>query len=207
VANNARRSRGRPVGRSGLKDRIVQVAAERFRAHGYAGTSLRSIAREAAVDPALLNYHFRSKHGLFVAAMEFGLDPAHVLDEVIDQPASTVQLARELLERAMTAWESPGQTAESITALQSSLGHEQGRRALREFLEGEILGQIARRIGGASARQQAAPAAVVMSGLILSRYFLQLEPLASMPRRQVVELLTPVLVPALHRVRGAPRAR
>lgn len=185
----------------------MQVAAERFRAQGYAGTSLRSIAREAAVDPALLNYHFRSKHGLFVAAMEFGLDPAHVLAEVIDQPASTVQLARDLLERAMTAWESPGQTAESITALQSSLGHEQGRRALREFLEGEILGQIARRIGGASARQRAAPAAVVMSGLILSRYFLQLEPLASMPRRQVVELLTPVLVPALHRVRDAPQAR
>jgi AcrR family transcriptional regulator len=203
VMNNAPRRRGRPAGTSGLKDRIVHIAAERFRSQGYAGTSLRSIAREAAVDPALLNYHFGSKHGLFVAAMELGLDPAHVLAEVIDQPAPTVQLARDLLDRTVAAWEGSGRAAESMAALHSSLGSDDGRRALREFLEREILGQIAERIGGAHARQRAAPVAVVMAGLVFSRYVLQLEPLASMSRRGVVDLLTPVLVTALHRTRAA----
>src|SRR6201985_2003517 len=49
--------------------RILSVARASFAARGYAGTTLRSVGREADVDPALVTYYFRDKPGLLDAAL------------------------------------------------------------------------------------------------------------------------------------------
>ncbi|KJY18041.1 TetR family transcriptional regulator, partial [Streptomyces sp. NRRL S-444] len=45
-------------------DKIVAAARRSFATRGYAATSLRSVAREAGVDPGLVTYYFRTKTGL-----------------------------------------------------------------------------------------------------------------------------------------------
>src|ERR1700761_9322983 len=49
--------------------RILTAARASFAAHGYAGTSMRSVARDANVDPALVSYYYKSKGGLLDAAL------------------------------------------------------------------------------------------------------------------------------------------
>jgi len=52
------------------KARIREAALELFAANGVVGTSLRAIARQAGVSPALVIHHFGSKQGLCRAVDE-----------------------------------------------------------------------------------------------------------------------------------------
>jgi len=48
----------------GPKERIVTAAVKLFASHGYAGTGMRELSTEAAVNLAMINYFFGSKKGL-----------------------------------------------------------------------------------------------------------------------------------------------
>ena len=50
--------------RTDTRQRILDVAARLFAAHGFAGTSIRDIAGELCVTKAALYYHFKSKDEL-----------------------------------------------------------------------------------------------------------------------------------------------
>lgn len=47
------------------RERIIEVALPLFAAHGYAGTSVRTVASAAGVNVATLAYHFSDKEGLY----------------------------------------------------------------------------------------------------------------------------------------------
>jgi AcrR family transcriptional regulator len=49
------------------RDMILDAAEALFCVHGFHGVTVRQVATEAGVDPALLNYYFTSKRGLFDA--------------------------------------------------------------------------------------------------------------------------------------------
>jgi len=47
------------------KEKILRVAGQLFYTHGYNGTAIRAIAKEAQVNVSLVSYHFGSKLGLY----------------------------------------------------------------------------------------------------------------------------------------------
>lgn len=49
------------------RDLILDAAEALFCVHGFHGVTVRQVGAEAGVDPALLNYYFNSKRGLFDA--------------------------------------------------------------------------------------------------------------------------------------------
>ena len=51
------------------KEQILNVAEQQFGEKGFAGTTLRSVIREAGVNIAAVHYHFGSKEELFVAVV------------------------------------------------------------------------------------------------------------------------------------------
>src|SRR3984885_14721486 len=51
-----------------LAARIVAAARDEFAEQGWAGTTIRAVARTADVDPALVYHYFGSKEGLLDAA-------------------------------------------------------------------------------------------------------------------------------------------
>lgn len=55
-------------------DRALQAAARLFREQGYAGTSLRDIARAAGMLPGSLHYRYASKEDILAALMERAID-------------------------------------------------------------------------------------------------------------------------------------
>src|SRR5271170_5425833 len=69
---------GRRPGNVDTKGQIIDAAKRVFAAKGYDGASLRAVAREAEVDPALVHHYFDGKASLFVAAMALPFDPRTV---------------------------------------------------------------------------------------------------------------------------------
>src|ERR1700754_2348538 len=68
--NQTPTTRGRPRLHDENADRrdvILDAAEALFCVHGFHGVTVRQVATEAGVDPALLNYYFGSKRGLFDA--------------------------------------------------------------------------------------------------------------------------------------------
>ncbi len=73
----AERPRGRPSNlKSGeLQERLLDVAEQQFAEQGYAATSIRQLAGQADVNPALVHYYFGTKKDLLIAVMDRALLP------------------------------------------------------------------------------------------------------------------------------------
>jgi len=71
------RRRGRPAetGQQDLKAQILDAAEELFSDKGYSATSVRRIADESGVNPALVHYYFGSKKSLLQEVLERALQP------------------------------------------------------------------------------------------------------------------------------------
>ena len=77
ASRKERRRVGRPVGEGqDLRSRLLDVAVVRFGRDGVSATTLRDIAREAGVNPALVHYYFGDKSQLLQAVMAERLMPA-----------------------------------------------------------------------------------------------------------------------------------
>src|ERR671931_624754 len=59
-------------------DQILAAAALEFAERGYAGARVDRIARRAAVNKAMLYYHFRSKQQLYATLLPLGSVPRAV---------------------------------------------------------------------------------------------------------------------------------
>ena len=71
-----KRAPGRPAaGGADPRDALLDAAKRAFASHGFAGASVREIAREAGVTPALANYYFGDKAGLLGAVIEHRVAP------------------------------------------------------------------------------------------------------------------------------------
>ncbi len=85
------------------RQRVLDVAARQFRAHGYAGVSLRAIATEAGMKAGSLYYHFDSKETIVSAVLDIGIERVHAhVAGTVDGLASDVQ-APSLLRTAIGA--------------------------------------------------------------------------------------------------------
>lgn len=56
------------------RERLIEAAASHFSRQGFAASSLRAIAREAEVTPAMVAYYFGDKEGLLRAVLETALE-------------------------------------------------------------------------------------------------------------------------------------
>src|SRR5271156_7101123 len=85
-----------------LAARIVAAARDEFAKDGWAGTTVRAVARAADVDPALIYHYFGSKEGLLDAATT---PPQRWLDNVAKSwTTPKPELGRQLLQTVMDNW-------------------------------------------------------------------------------------------------------
>ncbi len=181
------RPRGRRPGSSGTREAILAAARERFAEVGYDRTRIRDVAGDAGVDAALVHYFFKSKDGLFVAAMELPIRPAEVIAPVLAEGVDG--LGERMARRMLTVWD---ENRPALLALvRSASSHPGAALALREFVLSEIIGRLAAALDGDQLRATLVASQVV--GLIAARYIAQVEPLASMEREEVVALVAPTL--------------
>lgn len=79
------------------RDQIIRAAIESLKEVGYAGTSIREIARRGGFNSALISYYFDGLHGLLLAALD------HSSDIRMERYARAVEEASGLEELMATA--------------------------------------------------------------------------------------------------------
>ena len=146
--------------RDATRSRLLAAARAAFAADGYAGASVRSIARDAGVDAALIFRYFGSKDGLFVAATAAD-DPASMLD------LPPAELATALLR--MVAFP-PGPSP--IPALLRSTGRGAGERRLQATVCDPYVAALAGSDGTPDAELRAELAVATILGVALMRGFM-----------------------------------
>ncbi|WP_406285329.1 TetR family transcriptional regulator [Embleya sp. NBC_00896] len=189
-----RRGPGRPPGRRAgttqTRESILDAARVEFAARGYAGASVRAIARGAGVDPALVHHYFGPKDRVFIAAMDLPLDPETLIADVF---AMGVEHAGErLAARFMTLWEHP-ETGTRLLAIMRTAVLDGGDPAFREFVGAELTARLAERIGTPDAALRANLCVSQILGVALTRYVLRLEPIASAAPEEIAARIAPIL--------------
>ena len=186
----ARRGPGRPADGGDRRTAILSAAREQFAATGYAAASVRGIARQAGVDPALVHHYFGTKEQVFVAAMQLPFQPGEMLPQVL--AGDPDGLGERLVRLFLGAWDSPEFRAPMLGMLRSAMTGEQGAAMLREFVGTALIGRVAEALGPVDPlRVQAAAAQMV--GVVILRHVIRLEPLASASVDEVVALIAPAV--------------
>jgi AcrR family transcriptional regulator len=183
---------GRRPGNQGTREAILAAAKEAFAELGYDKASIRHIATSAGVDPALVHHYFGAKDQLFLAAMEVPIDPGKAIQEVL--AGGLDGIGERLVRMFLTVWDSPaGVPAAAI--VRSAASHEWSARILREFITSQILRRVVDRLGldPKEGPLRATLVASQLTGLILTRYIIKIEPIASVPRETLVAAVAPTI--------------
>ncbi|MEE2033440.1 TetR/AcrR family transcriptional regulator [Rhodococcus chondri] len=182
---------GRRPGNSGARDEILSVAREMFATNGFDKTTIRGIAGRAAVDPALVHHYFGTKLDLFTESIALPVDPREVLAPVYAAPLD--ELGHALATALLGVWDSPHRDRVVAMFRAQISGDDTG--LIRTFLLDVALEPLLKKIDrpAGTGRLRGELVATQMAGVMLVRYILALEPLASLPSKQFVDMIAPTL--------------
>jgi AcrR family transcriptional regulator len=194
VVADERDSRARPRGRrpagENTRAALLDAATVEFTERGFDGATVRAIAKQAGVDPAMVNHWFGGKDGLFVAAMEIPINPEEIVHRILDgDPEHSAELTLRLF---LSVWDANGGGA--LAALMRSVAsHEQAARMMRDFVGRVIFGRVISAVAPDQFELRAALCGTQIAGLAMVRYVIRLEPLASADHNTVVTAIAPNL--------------
>jgi AcrR family transcriptional regulator len=193
---DAPRRRGRPSGARaggapGTRERILAAARTVFSERGYDKASIRSIAKEAGVDSALVHHYFGTKEQVFGAAIELSFEPALAAAEILANGRDGIG---ERLARAFIGvWEDPAGREPLLAVVRSALTNDTAAAVLRTFVLRRLLEPVIAGLDVPDPHLRAELAASQMIGVAIMRYVLRAEPIASTPVDDVVALAGPAL--------------
>ncbi len=184
--------RGRRPGGDDTRASIIEAARSSFAAKGYDRASLRGIARDAAVDPALVHHYFKGgKAELFAETLAVPINPAALVARIISGESD--RLGWRVIETFLAVWDAP-ERRETLTALiRSSMTTDESARMLREYLGREVFGRIASASGVSDPELRGVLAASQVVGMAVMRYIVKVPALVEASNEQIVALLGPVL--------------
>ena len=188
----AQRPRGRRARGEDTREAVIEAARAEFLERGYAAGSMRAVARRAGVDPALVRYWFEDKPSLFAASlMDAKINPARLAERVAAGPLETMGV--RLLETVLGVWDSPDSQEKMQLLLQSVAAGHDLPASLREYLMAEVFSRVRPVVPGPDADLRVNLAMSHVVGLLIARYVVRLEPLASTPVADVVAEAGPVV--------------
>lgn len=153
---------------------------------------MRSVAAAAGVDPALVHHYFGTKGDLFIAASALPLDPRELLAEVFLD--GTTGAAERLLTTLTGVWDEPVMQEQLVAVFRAGLGGDlAGDQLLRDAVGHVILASVREHLTSEDAEIRVQLVATQVIGLIVARYVLRLEPMASLARDDVVRLVAPTV--------------
>lgn len=195
------RSSGRRPGDSGTREAIRAAAARQFAERGYDRTTLRSIAAEAEVDPALVAYFFGSKQKLFVEVVEPPFSPAEVVPRLF--AGDRESLGERLAEFVLTVLENENARQRVIGLVRAAASEPEAARLVREMFGREMVTRVAEALDVEDGQLRANLVASQVVGLVMARYVIAMEPIAAAPP----ETLRRALAPNLQRYLTEPLAQ
>jgi AcrR family transcriptional regulator len=191
TTNIERKRPGRPPGTSDTRERILGSARNLFVRNGIDKTSIRAIAKDAGVDPALVHHYFGTKTQLFAAAIHIPIDPMAVIVPLQKVPVE--QLGSVLPSILLSLWDS--EAGKGFIAELRSLLAGSDVTLLRSFLQEVITAEVGSRVDNppGSGRVRVQFVASQLVGVVMARYILELDPFKSLPVEQIAQTIAPNL--------------
>ena len=191
--------RGRRAGKPDTRGEILAVGRRLFLAEGYQAVTMRRVAADAGVDQALVSYYFGSKKNLFGAAVTASANPADTIARAVE--GDLAGLPQRVLHDLLALWDDPV-TGAPLTVMLRNL-HQDPELAdlVRQMLERELVAPVGARLRGVDAEARAAAFCTQIAGLVVTRYVLRLQPVATMTGEEVVRAFGPPLRAALQLAR------
>ncbi|ORV45190.1 TetR/AcrR family transcriptional regulator [Mycobacterium conspicuum] len=162
---------------------ILAAARERFGTSGFQGATIRAIAADARVDPAMVMRYYGSKDKLFAAAAEFDLafpDLAGI---------GPAEVGRSLVRHFLERWEDEA----LVILLRSSATNAEAAQRMQEIFGTQLRPLVASFVAADEAGVRAGLIASQILGMALCRFVLQLPPVVAMTNDEVVEWLGPTI--------------
>jgi AcrR family transcriptional regulator len=198
--------RGRRPGGPDTRAAILAAARQRFAEQGYAAASVRSIAAAAGVDSALVHHYFGTKEDLFLASLQLTFDPREVIGSMVGSgaaasaaggagapsPAGPDDAGERLMRLFVTVWDDET-TRQPLLALVRGIVEPDGRLLVRDAFLRMVLTPLAAGLGVDEPERRMPLVASQLIGLVMLRYVLAVEPLASAPAEELVAIYAPTL--------------
>jgi len=185
TTNAERKRRGRPPGTSDTRERILKSARNLFARNGIDNTSIRAVAADAGVDPALVHHYYGTKTQLFAAAIHIPIDPMAVIGPLREVPVERIGYV--LPSILLPLWDSELGKGFIATLRSILAGNESS--LIRSFLQEVIAAEVGSRVdnppGSGIIRVQ------FVASQLVARYILELEPFKSLPVEQIAETIAP----------------
>jgi AcrR family transcriptional regulator len=185
VASQARRRTGRRRGQSSTREAIAEAARRQFAELGFERATIRTIAAEAKVDSALVMHFFGSKQELFVSAMEFPFAPEDVLLLVFAGPRSEVGL--RLARFVVGVLEDERARSVMTGIVRAAASRPEAADLARELVSGGFVRAMSQTLPAEDAPLRPNLLASQVIGLMMARYVVRAEPLASLPPEAVID--------------------
>ncbi len=186
---------GRRPGNVDTRGQIIDAAKRVFAAKGYDGASLRAVAREADVDPALVHHYFDGKASLFVAAMALPFDPRSVPVHEHRRPRST-SAGTMVITGFLTMWDHAEGTGSSFASCVAGMAASTNvADAMREFVAERIWEKSPVNEGESDdmTRQRRALVSSQLMGLAFIRYILRVPPISTTTPEEIARWAGPTL--------------
>ncbi|CAM4000009.1 TetR/AcrR family transcriptional regulator [Kibdelosporangium persicum] len=165
------------------REAILNAARERFASDGYERATIRAIAADAGIDPAMVMRYYGNKEKLFAAAAEFDLR----LPDLSEVPPG--EIGATLARHVITRWEHD----ETLMALlRAAVTNEVAAERMRTIFAAQLGPQVLK-INPSRAPARAGMIATQVLGFVLCRYVVKLPPVVDLEPDEVVHWLGPTL--------------
>jgi AcrR family transcriptional regulator len=187
----ATRRVGRRPGTSGTREAILAAARRQFGEQGYDRTTLRSVAAEAGVDPALVVHFFGTKQRLFLAGVELPVEPDELVEHVAAGPRDAV--GERLATYVLNALEDPDVRSRWVGMVRAAASEPEAANRLRTVLETRVFAPLVKALGVEDAPFRATLAGSQIVGIAMARHVVGVEPLASADPETLAAAIAPTL--------------
>lgn len=168
------------------KAAILDAARERFIAEGFEGATIRAIAADAHIDPAMVMRYFGSKEKLFALAVHYDLR----LPDLGAVPRD--ELGEKLVRHLLALWESD---LTLVALLRTAVSSEEAAAArMRQIWAEQVLVAIGRLFDDDElAARRSGLVVTQLLGIVLCRYVLRLPPVVDLAPEEIVAWMGPTV--------------
>jgi AcrR family transcriptional regulator len=186
-----RRSAGPALGAGGPRSEptrrtILEAARRAFAARGYEQTTIRAVAADAGIDGSMVIRYFGSKAGLFAAASTLHLQVPDL------RPVPPAERGEFMVRHFVERWEADPGDDTLVFLMRTAVTNEAVAEQLQATFNELVVGPVAT-LGLADGERRAALIGTQLLGLVLCRYVLRLEPIASADPETVIVDIGPAV--------------
>jgi AcrR family transcriptional regulator len=180
---------GRRPGANETREAILTAARDAFAAHGYEKATIRAIAREAGVDPALVHHFYGLKEEVFKAAVSDALAPIAEAMAGVGRGADPSTTAQRLARVLVRLWEREPTRSALVGAIRAAVTSETAAGLLRGIVQEHAISAVAASSEQPDAELRANLIGATMVGIAIARHVLAVQPIASLDEQRLAALL------------------